>query len=485
MNYSYSDFFRLAIVTLLVSVGLTAPIFSQTCAPLALQEEADIGFDCGHLPMTMKQDRMGRALLYVAAKEAGLRIYDITLLSQPFLLLEIPIGSMGNLQVMNLHQQGNFLYLALGSHFVGGEQAGFAIVDVSIPGQAFVTDFWVHSQPGGGAGIVEVHGDYAYLGAMEDGLIIFDIANPAAIDSISQFIPDIQFPEANPDPAKYNIRGMNIQGDILYLCYDAGGIRIINTSDKLNPIETGRYSNPVFNGIPRAYNNIFVRDSLAYVTVDYCGLEILNISDTANITQVSWWNPWNCETNLLNWFSSPGHTNEIALSEGSDLLFMSTGKSDMHVVNVQDPTNPDSCDTFGGPDNSIGTWGIDVYEDRVFLSYICSLIPFTSNWAGIKILRFNRPTTSLEKADPPTIRLYPNPASDQIKLTWEGIDRPRGSIHIQIFNMKGQSVEHLPVTADFGEAKIDVESLPAGLYHMGIRINGTSYSRKFLKQVPR
>lgn len=480
MNYSY--LLRLCFFTLLAVTSLTAPLFSQTCAPLSLQQTADIPFDCGHLPMTMKQDRMGRSYLYVAAKEAGLRIYDLTLLSAPLLVREIPIDSMGSLHLMNLSQQGNFLYLAMGNHFVGGEEAGFAVVDVSIPNQAFVTDFWIHSQPGGGAGIVEVEGDYAYLGAMEDGVIIFDISDPFSIDSLSQLIPDIQFPESNPDPAKYNARGMNIQGDILYLCYDAGGIRVLNISDPLNPIETGRYSNPVFNGLPRAYNNLVVRDSLAYVTVDYCGLEILNIADTSNITQISWWNPWNCETNPLNWFSSPGHTNEIALSEGSDLLFMSTGKSDMHVVNVQNPLSPDSCDTFGGPDNSIGTWGIDVYDDRVFLSYICSLIPFTSNWSGIKILSFDNSTTSLETVEPPTLHLFPNPASGNIQLTWEHPVLPQEPVQLYIITTQGQSITYRAVPANVGEATIDIQSLPAGLYTIRIGINGNFYSRQFIKQ---
>jgi hypothetical protein len=36
-----------------------------------------------------------------------------------------------------------------------------------------------------------------------------------------------------------------------------------------------------------------------------------------------------------------------------------------------------------GPSNGIGTWGVSLHDDRVYLSYICTLgIPFPSNWTG-------------------------------------------------------------------------------------------------------
>ena len=82
-------------------------------------------------------------------------------------------------------------------------------------------------------------GNYAYLGAMKNGLKIFDISDKNLPVLRSTFIPSISYPDANPDPAKYNARGMAVKNNIVYLCYDAGGIRIINTTDKLNPKQTG------------------------------------------------------------------------------------------------------------------------------------------------------------------------------------------------------------------------------------------------------
>lgn len=143
------------------------------------------------------------------------------------------------------------------------------------------------------------------------------------------------------------------------------------------------------NGKPRAYNNIVLDGSYVYAAVDYCGMEVLNVSDTSNIKLSSWWNPWTCQTNPLNWFSSNGHANEIAFDAAKKLIFISSGKSDMQVVDVSNPLNPVFKYEYGGVNNNIGTWGVSIYNNQVYLTYICSLIPFSSSWTGVKILQYN------------------------------------------------------------------------------------------------
>lgn len=348
----------------------------------------DLPSVCSEMFLTSKHDLQNRPYLYVAAKEGGLRIFDIS--STPLLIKTIAISNFGSLHVMNLSQNGIFLYLALGNHFGTAQQnPGFAIIDISDPLNAVVKSYWSNASLTGGAGIIETEGNYAYLGAMKNGLMIFDITDKTLPVPKSTFVPSISFPDPNPDPAKYNARGMAVKNDIVYLCYDAGGLRIINTADKLNPKQTGKYSNPDLNGKPRAYNNLVLDGAYIYVAVDYCGMEVLNISDTANISLTSWWNPWNCQTSPLNWFSSNGHANEMAFDAAKRLIFISSGKSDLQVVDVSNPANPVFRSEYGGINNNIGTWGVSVYNNSVYLSYICSFIPFSSNWTGIKILQYN------------------------------------------------------------------------------------------------
>lgn len=374
-----------AKLTLLLSfffLGATA----QDCSKFTLNLQSQIAADCKAITMTMLHDQQEKPFLYVANKEAGLKVYNISNISRPSLAVTISIKQFASLHVMNLTQQGNYLYLALGNHFNNKQQAGMAIVDVSDPAAAAFVSYWALPNSSGGSGIIKVQDNYAYLGAMGNGLVILDITDKKKIKFVSQFIPDIRFPDPKPKKSLYNARGMEVKGDIVYLCYDAGGLRVINTSDKTKPVETGRYSNPVMNGKPRAFNNVIIDENYAYVAADYCGMEILNIKDTAHITSVGWWNPYSCPAS--NWFTSPIYANEIAYDKKCKLIFLSTGRSDLDIINVADPARPVLCSEYGGPNNKIGTWGVSLYKDQAYLSYICSVVPFSSNWTGVKIFNY-------------------------------------------------------------------------------------------------
>jgi hypothetical protein len=346
--------------------------------------------------MTMAHDALDRPYLYVANKEAGMVVYDISDPASPVKSSDIPTSKMGGLDVMNLYQQGNYVYLAIGNHFNKDQASGMAIVDVSSPLSPIVTDYWVMASSSGGSGIVCAEGNYAYLGAMGNGLAILDVTDKHDIRLASKIVPDINYPTANPNPDLYNARGMAVKNSMVYLCYDAGGIRIIDATDKSQPKETGRYSNPALNGHPRAYNNLVLDGTYLYAAVDYCGLEVLDISDTGDIKLIGKWNPYNCPGN--NWFASPVHANEIVYQKDCKLLFLATGKSDMHVIDVSNPAAPDSCNFYGGISNNLGTWGVNFYKDQVYLSYVCSIVPFASNWTGLKILSYTPCSSGINDA---------------------------------------------------------------------------------------
>ncbi|MEP7254917.1 MAG: hypothetical protein ABI666_04025 [Ferruginibacter sp.] len=388
VNKSIPVFILLIGFTLMISSCKKDDSGGTGGGSLTVNFKYDLPSTCAEMFLTSKHDNQGKPYLYVAAKEGGLKIFDIS--STPSLIKTIAISNFASLHVMNLSQNGNYLYLALGNHFgTAVQNPGFAIIDVTNPANAVVKSYWSNSSFTGGAGIVETEGNYAYLGAMKNGLMIFDITDKTLPVLKSTFVPSITFPDPNPDPNKYNARGIVIKNDIVYLCYDAGGLRIINTIDKLNPRQTGKYSNPDLNSKPRAYNNIVLDGFYIYAAVDYCGMEVLNVSDTSNIKLSSWWNPWTCQTNPLNWFSSNGHANEIAFDAAKKLVFISSGKSDLQVVDVSNPLNPIFKYEYGGVNNDIGTWGVSINNNNIYLTYICSAIPFFSNWTGVKILQYN------------------------------------------------------------------------------------------------
>lgn len=468
------------ILFLFLALAASCVAHTQCVNPVTLTAGFELPFAFPNQAMTVKPDKSGRDFMYVAGKEQGLLIYDISNINSPSHVHTFPKQDFMNMDVMNITQDGNFLYLALGNHFnTTTDYPGMAIIDVADPAQAAITDVWQHTTYRNGAGIVGVEGNYAYLGAMELGLIILDITDKNNISFVSQFIPDISFPNPNnPDPQKFNARGMTVKDDVVYLCYDAGGLRIINVADKQNPVETGRYSNPLLFNRPRAYNNIVLDDTLVYIAIDYCGMEVLNVSDTSNITQVGWWNPWACETPANTWFNSPGHTNEIEFDENCKLLFMSTGRGDGHVVNVSNPAQPDSCNRFGGTSDNQGTWGIGLRGDKIFAGYIFVPlgIPFFSNWGGVKLFTWSSAcSTGIETTEnTDEFYVFPNPAADEINIY---ITKNTGKTNILISDVTGKIV--FSVLSEYDDMlKIPVSFFANGMYSVIAQSNkGTEYSR--------
>ena len=465
------SFATLALV--LISIGTGIPASAQSCRDLHLVERAEIPSTCQQMTMTMKHDLLDRPYLYVAGKEGGLRIYSLANLQSPALVRTIPITLLENLDVMNLEQSGRYLYLALGNHFTSTQNAGMAVVDLETPASASVLDTWVAAGTGGGAGIITVEGDHAYLGAMKHGLFVIDITNRSDIRSISQFIPDIGYPTPNPNPDLYNARGMAVRDGIVYLCYDAGGLRVINVKDPGHPVETGRYSNPMMNGLARAYNNIVIEDSLAYIAADYCGVEVLNIADTTNIRLHGWWNPYGCPTN--NWFSSPVHANEIGLDRDCRLLFVSTGKSDLYVLSVSDPAHPDSCASFGGESDGRGSWGVSIHRDRVFISYVCAVIPFVSNWTGVKILTYDNECLSAVRQSHTDRQLRLIVQGDRLHLENPGV----GIESYTVVDILGRMYSARLIESTASTVSIDIAGLPPGMYVLSVQSDGLVWRGKF------
>ncbi len=447
-----------------------------------LQKNLPMTFPTIQLNMTAHRDTAAaKPYLYICGKGAGLLIYNISSVTTPTLVTTIGISSLNGLHVMSSTQAGNYLYLALGDHFNSSAQkSGMAIVNITNPASPIVTCTYSYTA-NSGAGHVAVDGNYAYLSAMQNGIIVLDVTNKSNIIFKSGFKPSIQFPKVNPnasEQAKINVRQITVKNNILYVCYDAGGIRIVNATNKLALVETGQYSNPLLNTRARAYNNLVLNDSLIYVASDYCGLEILNVKDTASITQVSWWNPWNCETTVNTWFNSVGHANEIEYDPICKTVFMSAGRSDLLAVNVSNPLAPDSCSRFGIPTDSLATWGLGRYKNQLYLSYIYASVPFYANWGGTKILTYdNNCVTSIDElAINENVSFYPNPVNR--------------ILHILNVNYKSQKTFKYEIVNSLGEkclqgiseANIDVSLLEQGIYTLKLYSKDSNQILKFIKE---
>ncbi|MEZ5427268.1 MAG: hypothetical protein R2747_13445 [Pyrinomonadaceae bacterium] len=376
--------------TFFLKISILSALF-LFCAKADLSQKLLWEFSTeNRLPQALAVDPApARPYLYVAQKSGGLLILELSENRPPTETAQLPKTAFKGLDAMNLVQRGEHLYIALGSFFnAAGDKAGLAIVDVKDPRRPKTLSVWTSVEKIKGSAIVEVAGDYAYLGAMQEGVFIFDISDKKNPKKVSAIQPDIHFPQKNPNRTHHpNARGLAVRGDLLYVANDAGGLRVIDVSDKKKPLEVAKYINAGVKNKPQAYNNIVLDFPYAYIAVDYCGMEVVNIRNPKNIRPVGWWNPWGCETFANTWFNSQGHTNQLVYDQKKKLVFLSAGDSELQIVDVSDPRKPDLQKGFGQTGNKLGVWGLTASDEIVYLAYIKTFIPFRGTWSGIKAVK--------------------------------------------------------------------------------------------------
>jgi hypothetical protein len=225
-------------------------------------------------PQGMVVDALRRPYLHVAMKNGGLIILDISNEKKPQVAARISTSQLMDLDVMHLAQRGEYLYLALGDHFSArGSATGLAVVSVKSPNRPHVTGIWKSPDMLRGSAIVVVDGPHAYLGAMAAGVMTFDVSAPAKIRHLSTFQPDPHFPRKNPNAVQHpNARGMVVRGNMLFVANDAGGLRILDVSDRKKPKEIGRYVNAAMANKQQAFNNLALDKNLVFLACDYPGL---------------------------------------------------------------------------------------------------------------------------------------------------------------------------------------------------------------------
>ena len=340
----------------------------------------------GEMPQSLSVDADGRPFLYVTTKNGGLLVLRTgSNTSPPIPAARLDTKSFDGLDVMHLAQREQLLYLALGDFFnAHGAYAGLAIVSVQDPAKPVVVGQWMSKEKLGGAATIVVDKKHAYLGAMAHGVMIFDISQPSEIRHLTTFQPDPQFPRKNPTKVQHpNARGFALDHDRLFVAYDAGGIRVLDVSSREKPREIGRYVNTGMGNKQQAYNNLILDGQRLYASIDYAGLEILDVKNPAAIKQLGWWNPWKADTLQNLWFNSPGHTNQLAYDAKKHLVFLSAGDSELQVVNVVRPQQPELVGHFGAPMDGRGSWGIGLGQQAVYLTDMTAVIPFRGTWAGV------------------------------------------------------------------------------------------------------
>lgn len=421
-------------------------------------------------------NRQGFPYLYAASKEQGFVTFNISNVNSPSPVNTIQTTSFATLKPTYVQQESNYLYVGLGD-FQGADQiVGLAILDATVPQSPVIVDQWDTTAWQHGVSSIAVANGYAYVCAMEDGLIILDVSVPGNIRFVSQFLPDVSF--GNP-PYAPTARGCTYRNDTLLLGFDAGGLRMIDVSNKSVPVEIGQYVNTSLTSVANAaYNQVVWIGDYAYVPVDYCGLEVINVANPANMYSMAWNNPWNCVG--LSWFGSDGHANQIVYIPSDQVVMISAGDSEVMAVDASNPAQPNFIGAWGPPNDMAGAWGLDVFGNLVAVGRADNPVnsPFAADTGGVKLLQWQFVMDVHESiSSKPEVSITPNPVCDVATIRIS--DNYSGEVVVELANVLGEVISYNAVSFN-GSIEIDLHDFASGMYFISIQTPTMRHSEKLI-----
>ena len=209
--------------------------------------------------------------------------------------------------------QGDYVYLGLDHSSL--YDGGIAVIDISDIEDPIEAGYYETIDD---INVIEIHGDYAYIGYLDEGLVVLDISVPADPIEIAVF------------PALGGILDIFIDDNLAYFTGPFGRLKIADISDPANIIFL--YENSYVDG-GRA---VYVYEDIAYLS----GTGVLRIIDVSDPALPVW-------VNTLG--PLPGDPYDFDVYEGH--LYAALGFYGLHIYDISDPVNPaiagsNVCETY-------------------------------------------------------------------------------------------------------------------------------------------
>jgi hypothetical protein len=238
---------------------------------------------------------------------------------------------------------------------------GICVADITDPANPVYQATLFFDAPSEITGI-EVRGNTMFVANNYDGLRIFDVTSPVGPVQIAAY-PDLSIVSSFEGFAQ----GLAVEGDYAYLA-DNHGLRVIQISDRLNPIKVGQV---LFSAGPGSTKNLVVSGNYAYLTIDNT-LEIYDIQNKAA--------PWKVST-----YTFPHPATFISgLGIRDDLAYIADFTAGLKILNIQDRAHPQEIGSV-----SAILWAVDVvFKDN--LALVCD-----AN-RGLVILNVTQPQNPIE-----------------------------------------------------------------------------------------
>jgi hypothetical protein len=310
--------------------------------------------------------------VFAATVSNGLRVLDV---SDPYSPQEVASCTLGS-SFWYMAQQGNYLFLSSTS-------AGIKVVDISDP-----LDPTIVATSSTGKGGMSISGNYLYVAENGFGLRIFDITNPLTLTQVGS----CSF-------ANYPKR-VTVMGNHAYVAGNQCGLLVFNIENPLSPYLEGSYAD--------YYQFITSCNGYIYVTSEVDGLYAFDVANPAS-------------PQIVDGFILGGYTVDVAVS-GNQVYFGSNG---FRILDASDPTDPIQlgyadvpaacvavadnnvicCPKSMGGSNPVHVMNIDdptnPYSEG---SYTCSAMSYDLAikenlafvacwWDGIRIIDFTNPSS--------------------------------------------------------------------------------------------
>jgi choice-of-anchor B domain-containing protein len=224
--------------------------------------------------------------LYVSNETGGpvgLFVLDLSVPASPSLVTVLGTMSGFPPNVHNLWAEEHYLYLS-GT----GPGGGNFIVDVLDPAAPeIVTNIEV------GLHDNTLVGNLLYTAGGFDGLYLFDItdrANPVQLSHYSATTPDTSYYAHNawPIDERYLLLGEEVQ--LPPAGFGRGSFRVVDFADPANPAEVFRwYSENAKDNSNITVHNVYVIGGFAYISYYRDGVRILDVSDPLEPVEVAWY----------------------------------------------------------------------------------------------------------------------------------------------------------------------------------------------------
>ena len=188
----------------------------------------------------------------------------------------------------------------------------YAYIAADSPGGLIVADISDNSAPveisardtAGDARGIQAAGSYAYVADGNNGLVIFDVSEPAHPVLAGTY---------TPAPVCYVQHAHRVSGSYAFIACQAGGLQILDVSNPASPVFVSGFDTT------GTANGVFEQNGIAYVADGGAGLRVIDADDIFNPVEIGF-------------YDTPGNAWKVKVVKG--YAYVADGDSGLQVISL-------------------------------------------------------------------------------------------------------------------------------------------------------